>query len=82
MSDIRVERPRRHIIGGIVGDLLRHLRKHEPVKREHAVARDLGGVTPEGLGDAIAVIGDGSMSAGMAFEAMNNEIEKALKHGQ
>ena len=33
-----------------------------------AVARDLGG---EG-GDAIAVIGDGSMSAGMAFEAMNN----------
>lgn len=37
-----------------------------------AVARDLGGVTPEGLGDAIAVIGDGAMSAGMAFEAMNN----------
>ncbi|WP_170550185.1 1-deoxy-D-xylulose-5-phosphate synthase [Ruegeria atlantica] len=37
-----------------------------------SVARDLGGITPEGLGDAIAVIGDGSMSAGMAFEAMNN----------
>ena len=37
-----------------------------------AVARDLGGSTPEGLGDAIAVIGDGAMSAGMAFEAMNN----------
>lgn len=37
-----------------------------------AVARDLGGVVPEGLGDAIAVIGDGSMSAGMAFEALNN----------
>ncbi|MGD9861908.1 MAG: 1-deoxy-D-xylulose-5-phosphate synthase [Pseudodonghicola sp.] len=37
-----------------------------------AVARDLGGVIPEGLGDAIAVIGDGAMSAGMAFEAMNN----------
>ena len=34
-----------------------------------AVARDLGA---EGVGDAIAVIGDGSMSAGMAFEAMNN----------
>jgi 1-deoxy-D-xylulose-5-phosphate synthase len=33
-----------------------------------AVARDLG---CDG-GDAIAVIGDGSMSAGMAFEAMNN----------
>src|SRR6056297_1249463 len=37
-----------------------------------AVARDLGGRTPEGIGDAIAVIGDGAMSAGMAFEAMNN----------
>ncbi|WP_406647506.1 1-deoxy-D-xylulose-5-phosphate synthase [Aliisedimentitalea scapharcae] len=37
-----------------------------------ATARDLGGVIPEGNGDAIAVIGDGSMSAGMAFEAMNN----------
>ena len=36
------------------------------------VARDLGGVIPEGLGDAIAVIGDGSMSAGMAYEALNN----------
>jgi 1-deoxy-D-xylulose-5-phosphate synthase len=33
-----------------------------------AVARDLGG---EG-GDAIAIIGDGAMSAGMAYEAMNN----------
>ncbi|MGX0976495.1 1-deoxy-D-xylulose-5-phosphate synthase [Roseovarius sp. MBR-51] len=37
-----------------------------------AVARDLGGNCPTGLGDAIAVIGDGAMSAGMAFEAMNN----------
>jgi 1-deoxy-D-xylulose-5-phosphate synthase len=37
-----------------------------------AVARDLGGQTPEGIGDAIAVIGDGSISAGMAYEAMNN----------
>ncbi|TMM52713.1 1-deoxy-D-xylulose-5-phosphate synthase [Sulfitobacter sabulilitoris] len=37
-----------------------------------AVARDLGGNVPEGLGDAIAVIGDGAMSAGMAYEAMNN----------
>ena len=33
-----------------------------------AAARDLGGDP----GDAIAVIGDGSMSAGMAYEAMNN----------
>ncbi|PJF10064.1 1-deoxy-D-xylulose-5-phosphate synthase [Pseudorhodobacter sp. MZDSW-24AT] len=33
-----------------------------------AMAADLGGDP----GDAVAVIGDGSMSAGMAFEAMNN----------
>ena len=37
-----------------------------------AVARDLGGAPEHGIGDSIAVIGDGSMSAGMAFEAMNN----------
>jgi 1-deoxy-D-xylulose-5-phosphate synthase len=37
-----------------------------------AVARDLGGAPDHGLGDAIAVIGDGAMSAGMAFEALNN----------
>ncbi|MBY6115024.1 1-deoxy-D-xylulose-5-phosphate synthase [Mameliella alba] len=37
-----------------------------------AVARDLGGVCDTGHGDAIAVIGDGAMSAGMAFEALNN----------
>lgn len=37
-----------------------------------AVARDLGGACETGLGDAIAVIGDGAISAGMAYEAMNN----------
>ena len=37
-----------------------------------SVARDLGGAPDPALGDGIAVIGDGSMSAGMAFEAMNN----------
>ena len=37
-----------------------------------AVARDLGGTCETGHGDSIAVIGDGSMSAGMAYEAMNN----------
>lgn len=37
-----------------------------------AVARDLGGACETGHGDAVAVIGDGAMSAGMAFEAMNN----------
>ncbi|CAN5642484.1 hypothetical protein BH23PSE1_BH23PSE1_16070 [soil metagenome] len=34
-----------------------------------AAARDLG---CEGVGDVVAVIGDGAMSAGMAYEAMNN----------
>lgn len=37
-----------------------------------AVARDLGGDSATGHGDAIAVIGDGALSGGMAFEAMNN----------
>ena len=37
-----------------------------------ATARDLGGSCESGLGETIAVIGDGSMSAGMAYEAMNN----------
>ena len=37
-----------------------------------AVARDLGGTPDHGIGDVVAVIGDGAMSAGMAFEAMNN----------
>ena len=36
------------------------------------MARELGGAPEHGLGDAIAVIGDGAMSAGMAYEAMNN----------
>ena len=35
----------------------------------YAVARDLG--APD-VGDVIAVIGDGAMSAGMAYEALNN----------
>jgi 1-deoxy-D-xylulose-5-phosphate synthase len=37
-----------------------------------AVARDLNGASETGHGDAIAVIGDGAMSAGMAYEAMNH----------
>ncbi len=39
-----------------------------------AAARDLGGrgLEQAGIGDCIAVIGDGAMSAGMAYEAMNN----------
>jgi len=38
----------------------------------YTMARELGGTPDPALGDAVAVIGDGSMSAGMAFEAMNN----------
>ena len=37
-----------------------------------ATARDLGGAPDPALGDAIAVIGDGALSAGMAYEALNN----------
>ena len=37
-----------------------------------AVARDLGGNAEGGIGDVVAVIGDGAMSAGMAYEALNN----------
>jgi 1-deoxy-D-xylulose-5-phosphate synthase len=69
--------------GGLSGFTKRSESPYDPFGAAHsstsisaalgfAVARDLGGVTPEGLGDAVAVIGDGSMSAGMAFEAMNN----------
>jgi len=69
--------------GGLSGFTKRSESPYDPFGAAHsstsisaalgfAVARDLGGVTPEGIGDAIAVIGDGAMSAGMAFEAMNN----------
>ncbi|TDL81575.1 1-deoxy-D-xylulose-5-phosphate synthase [Palleronia sediminis] len=37
-----------------------------------SMARELGGAPDPSLGDGIAVIGDGAMSAGMAYEAMNN----------
>jgi 1-deoxy-D-xylulose-5-phosphate synthase len=37
-----------------------------------AAARDLGGAPEHGIGDCIAVIGDGAISGGMAYEAMNN----------
>lgn len=36
------------------------------------MARELGGNPEPALGDAVAVIGDGSMTAGMAFEGLNN----------
>jgi len=69
--------------GGLSGFTKRSESPYDPFGAAHsstsisaalgfAVARDLGGEAEGGLGDAIAVIGDGSMSAGMAFEAMNN----------
>ncbi|ALI55801.1 1-deoxy-D-xylulose-5-phosphate synthase [Celeribacter marinus] len=69
--------------GGLSGFTKRSESPYDPFGAAHsstsisaalgfAVARDLGGATEHGIGDAIAVIGDGSMSAGMAFEAMNN----------
>lgn len=43
-------------------------------------ARELGGIPEHGLGDAIAVIGDGSIPAGMAFEGLNHagDMKKRL----
>ncbi|ARE40819.1 1-deoxy-D-xylulose 5-phosphate synthase [Rhodovulum sp. P5] len=38
----------------------------------YAVARDLGTAPEAGVGDAIAVIGDGALTGGMAFEALNH----------
>ncbi|MDB2614865.1 1-deoxy-D-xylulose-5-phosphate synthase [Planktomarina temperata] len=69
--------------GGLSGFTKRSESPYDPFGAAHsstsisaalgfAVARDLGGAPEYGIGDAIAVIGDGSMSAGMAFEAMNN----------
>ena len=69
--------------GGISGFTKRSESPYDPFGAAHsstsisaalgfAVARDLGGVIETGLGDAIAVIGDGAMTGGMAFEALNN----------
>ncbi len=69
--------------GGLSGFTKRTESEYDPFGAGHsstsistalgfAVARDLGGAPEHGIGDAIAVIGDGAMSAGMAFEAMNN----------
>ena len=69
--------------GGISGFTKRTESEYDPFGAAHsstsisaalgfAVARDLGGVPDTGAGDAIAVIGDGALSGGMAYEAMNN----------
>jgi len=65
--------------GGLSGFTKRSESEYDPFGAAHSstsisaalgftVARDMG----EATGDAIAVIGDGSISAGMAYEAMNN----------
>jgi 1-deoxy-D-xylulose-5-phosphate synthase len=65
--------------GGLSGFTKRSESEYDPFGAAHAatsisaalgfaVARDLSG----GKNNAIAVIGDGSLSAGMAYEAMNN----------
>ncbi len=65
--------------GGLSGFTKRAESEYDPFGAAHsstsisaalgmAVARDLGG----GSNNVIAVIGDGAMSAGMAYEAMNN----------
>ncbi|MBU2866651.1 1-deoxy-D-xylulose-5-phosphate synthase [Pacificibacter marinus] len=69
--------------GGLSGFTKRSESPYDPFGAAHSstsisaalgfsVARDLGGAPDPALGDGIAVIGDGAMSAGMAFEAMNN----------
>ena len=69
--------------GGLSGFTKRSESPYDPFGAAHsstsisaalgfAVARDLGGASETGHGDAVAVIGDGAMSAGMAYEAMNN----------
>ncbi|SOH94293.1 1-deoxy-D-xylulose-5-phosphate synthase [Monaibacterium marinum] len=69
--------------GGLSGFTKRSESAYDPFGAAHSstsisaalgftMARELHGKCPEGLGDAVAVIGDGSISAGMAYEAMNN----------
>ena len=65
--------------GGLSGFTKRSESPYDPFGAAHSstsisaglgftVARDLG----EATGDVVAVIGDGAISAGMAYEAMNN----------
>ena len=69
--------------GGLSGFTKRAESPYDPFGAAHSstsisaalgfkVAHDLGGSVEPALGDAIAVIGDGAISAGMAYEAMNN----------
>ncbi len=77
--------------GGISGFTKRSESEYDPFGAGHSAtsisaatgfvaARALGGQPGHGLGDAIAVIGDGSIPAGMAFEGMNHagDMKKRL----
>ncbi len=77
--------------GGISGFTKRSESAYDPFGAGHAAtsisaatgfvaARALGGTPAHGLGDAIAVIGDGSIPAGMAFEGLNHagDMKKRL----
>ncbi len=69
--------------GGLSGFTKRTESPYDPFGAAHSstsisaalgftMARELGGAPDPVLGDAIAVIGDGALSAGMAYEALNN----------
>jgi 1-deoxy-D-xylulose-5-phosphate synthase len=69
--------------GGLSGFTKRAESEYDPFGAAHsstsisaglgmAVARDLDGKGTSGTRNVVAVIGDGAMSAGMAYEAMNN----------
>lgn len=69
--------------GGLSGFTKRSESPYDPFGAAHSstsisaslgflVARDLGGSPEHGIGDVVAIIGDGALSAGMAYEAMNN----------
>ncbi|MBL1437134.1 MAG: 1-deoxy-D-xylulose-5-phosphate synthase [Rhodobacteraceae bacterium] len=77
--------------GGISGFTKRSESPYDPFGAGHAgtsisaatgfmAARELGGQPEHGLGDAVAIIGDGSIPAGMAFEGMNHagDMKKRL----
>ncbi len=69
--------------GGLSGFTRRSESEYDPFGAAHSstsisaalgfvVARDLGAQAEPQIGEVVAVIGDGALSAGLAYEAMNN----------